>query len=267
MAFSRSPVKTPTLVGSSVRDIDDVDTKEEPFVKVHDRSRSLNRISQRSRSPRVDDEYTTVDELNREGALLTEETDIDLDKSMPIKDLTEDCTKYTLNKKLNRNDNKNLFHHPKGNVEDKNILRNSYGQAIKFGSDRPHLAHGESYQSVGDGTENDAEVNERLGRTNDKPSLSKDYLRSLSKSLTREKNRDRSPNGRGMTTFDDKIYSTNNYTISQVDIGNVSSNIIAEEEQEDREGVLLDDQGNEEYSRKFETEAENVMEAINGTVG
>ncbi|KAL3233168.1 hypothetical protein RNJ44_05084 [Nakaseomyces bracarensis] len=188
-------------------------------------------------------------------------------------------------------------------------VRNSYGEFIKSTCNRPHLARGDSYQNSSDelldpsaagGATSDAAAGngERPGRSSFRRRLSTEYLRSLSRSLSRDPNahgqgqghapanaqrsKSKPPTGgsqvigkgeyidsvssdRGSlscTRFDiprdgdedDALHidtSTNNYPISQAELAQAT----LEEFDEEEEGALLDDQGNEEHSRDLEQAA------------
>ncbi|QEU58225.1 hypothetical protein KDRO_A02400 [Kluyveromyces lactis] len=72
----------PSLVGHSVRDIDDSENPDFVPEKMPDFSQlneSVRRLNLKNSSPDDSDQYTSVAELNKEGALLTDDQDVDLD--------------------------------------------------------------------------------------------------------------------------------------------------------------------------------------------
>ena len=82
MAQYSEKSSTPSLVGLSVRDINDDANDTAPlrpsFLDMKSRSQSLGRIPLSTNTP--DQRYRSVDELTREGALLTDEIEVDLDQ-------------------------------------------------------------------------------------------------------------------------------------------------------------------------------------------
>lgn len=315
---------TPSLVGVSVRSINDInnpDFKDElAGHPVHTVSSShvLNKIQSRPTIP-TNGPYTSVDDLNREGALLTDE--VDLEKVInATEQLTTDDEKQRklalLKKKkqleaqkqknrltassssasissINSGDSRSLVTSTDPIEDQINItstlekshqtrrgagyahldaeraaaIRNSYGAFIKNECHRPHLAGGDSYQSFHEKepsfeNEEDERSGRRTQRSVDKIS-SAEYLRSLSRSLSRDPAKKRhsvtSVNG---TDDDGRFYSTNNYSISQADLENaphIMQQTLTEEEEEDQEqGALMDDQGNEEFSRDLEDAASSA---------
>lgn len=72
----------PSLVGHSVRDIDDSENPDfvpEKRPGLSQLNESVRKLSLKNSSPDDSDQYTSVAELNREGALLTDDHDLDLD--------------------------------------------------------------------------------------------------------------------------------------------------------------------------------------------
>ncbi|CAR30914.1 hypothetical protein ZYGR_0P02180 [Zygosaccharomyces rouxii] len=260
-----NPMVAPSLVGDSVRNVDDAhssESRDEPIDHATSSSMVLNKIQPQSGS--VDGSYTTVDELNREGALLTDEMDMDqvvnaTDKVHEDPDEHRKWLKSLKKKQLeqsrdhsNNNNNKSngsLTASPVHSSESKSLLgsvdlgddqitfspqsksrsaiRNSYGEFIRDESHRPHLAKGESYQSAG-GTGETLPIDEkeeRLGRRTARSldTGSREYLRSLSRSLSRDpaahrRNQQVSTAEAGESLENARLYSTNNYSISQADL-------------------------------------------------
>lgn len=142
------------------------------------------------------DSYASVAELNQEGALLTDEVDLDLDQVQGEVDTegeadtegdpTDRRCRQTRSRQprqlCRRADHDHDHGRGRGRQQytgDTASVRNSYGEFIRSTSNRPHLARGDSYQTdhvVGP---------ERAGRSRQ---LSTEYLRSLSRSLSRDPN-------------------------------------------------------------------------------
>lgn len=315
-------ISTPSLVGVSVRSINDAhnpdftDSPSKPNLHTASSSHVLNKIT--SQPSLVDASYTSVAELNREGALLTDE--VDLDQVTNATELENDDEKQkqlqalkhkkqqqeklkqkskisidsssTSLKSMHSVDSRSLItstdpiddqinmstsaepgrrraatNNRRGQAKD-DTIRNSYGEFIENKSHKPHLAGGESYQSCHESDVQSERDDERPGRRSrrslDNQSSSTEYLRSLSRSLSRDPARRRN----GSTNMNDvteklnstRLYSTNNYSISQADLENaphiIQQTLAEEEEEEENEGALMDDQGNEEYSRELEEAAE-----------
>lgn len=146
-----------------------------------------------------------------------------------------------------------------------------------------------------------ATPSERSGRTSFRRRLSTEYLRSLSRSLSRDPSKSttrtnaitpsHSNNAGNYTTsappshhvvaipggdfidnektrtvdqsLEDELYSTNNYSISQVELAQAANKTLLNEafDEEEEEGALLDDQGNEEHDRELERAAIKVEES------
>lgn len=128
------------------------------------------------------------------------------------------------------------------------------------------MAKGESYQSAEQEIDHTApekseKRQERSGRSFDRQKSSAEFLRSLSRSISRgpTKNKTVSPS----KGEDSRMYSTSNYSISLVDLENGPKIIpeTLEEEQEDaeKEGVLMEDEGNEEYTKDLEEAANKAQ--------
>lgn len=314
---------TPSLVGVSVRSINDtnnpdfVDSPLKPNLHPVSSSHVLNKITSQ---PSLDASYTSVAELNREGALLTDEMDLDqvtnateiendADKQKKLLALKQkrqqqerlkqksklDSSSTSL-KSMQSNDSRSLItstdpiddqinistysehgrrrtaggerRGSKNSQTREDSIRNSYGEFIENKSHKPHLASGDSYQSNHDSDVQSERDEERPGRRSrrslDNQSSSTEYLRSLSRSLSRDPARRRN----GGNTINDvteklnnaRLYSTNNYSISQADLENaphiIQQTLAEEEEEEENEGALMDDQGNEDYSKELEEAAE-----------
>lgn len=306
---------TPSLVGESVRSVDDARNPDfnddaigstlHPVPSSH----VLNKIH--SHSNLTDASYTSVAELNREGALLTDEVDLDevinateqapddADKQRKLQALKHKRHLEMLKLKSRSSINSSsasIKSIPSGesrslvtstdplddqiNIPDikgrqrrglhssthsgeakEESIRNSYGEFIHNRSHRPHLAGGESYQSSHDSDTKEDYGDERSGRRS-RRSLdnhsSTEYLRSLSRSLSRDPARTKN-NGNEVKDVTDnaRFYSTNNYSISQADLEN-APHIIQQTLQEEDEGALMDDQGNEEYNKELEDAAEEA---------
>ncbi|CCH60998.1 hypothetical protein TBLA_0D05040 [Henningerozyma blattae CBS 6284] len=163
----------------------------------------------------------------------------------------------------------------RSNLDSKNeAVRNSFGELIVNQSHKPHLARGDSYQSITN--ENESETDDqRHGRSSFRSS-STDYLRSLSRSLSRDPKKKSVSGGSNPiantfknisshsitnsidditfdnnndTSYPDEESSryTNNYTISQNDLQTAASstnltlnNQPLVEEEEEIGGVLKD---------------------------
>ncbi|SCW02558.1 LAFE_0F09098g1_1 [Lachancea fermentati] len=275
---------TPSLVGVSVRSIND--TKNPDFCEgtrpsvagARSSPQLLNKIHSSTQLNKLTTPYSTVDELTREGALLTDDNDVDLDQLITKK--TEDIS--DMKKKQLRKKKLAKVHSPGETPlsssltrssslvtstdpidptvspsRDKRVgfdekapnetIRNSYGEFIKDSSHRPHLARGESYQTT---KGSDEEGEERSGRSSIRKGVSTGYLRSLSRSLSRD-----AKAAHDIEEIKDaRMYSTNNYSISQVELEN-APHVIKEEEEEEEEGALMNDEGNEEYSEELNNAA------------
>ncbi|QLG70875.1 hypothetical protein HG535_0A08200 [Zygotorulaspora mrakii] len=312
---------TPSLVGISVRSINDSenpdfqDESSGPGMHPVSSSLVLNKIQSQ---PHVANNgpYTSVDDLNREGALLTDEVDLDQvinateqlstdeDKHRKLKELKK---KKQLQKQKNKmsssssnlsissiasGDSRSLItstdpmddqinitssleksHRNRrvpaqvsvhGEPERDEAIRNSYGAFIRNQSHRPHLAAGDSYQSFHENESSfDNAEDERSGRRAHRSvdkKASTDYLRSLSRSLSRDPAKKKQSMATAISADDNKrFYSTNNYSISQADIENaphiVQETLAEEEEEEGEEGALMNDQGNEEFSQDLQDAA------------
>lgn len=280
---------TPSLVGLSVRSINDSknpdfsDDRRASLTPVRSSSHLLNMIQSSTHehhNKKDESNYTTVDELTREGALLTDDQDVDLDQL--IGKQMDDIAgmkkallrKKAQNKKVNsadstpaltpmHSDSKSLvtstdpiddvISSPKKDdciVENaEETIRNSFGEYIRNKSHRPHLARGDSYQTTKDEDSEATEVSgERQGRL--KKKVSTEYLRSLSRSLNRD-NKKHPSLTREDKRGDSRMYSTNNYSISQMDL-EIAPHIIEEKlEEEEEEGVLMDDEESEEYPKEL----------------
>ncbi|CUS21062.1 LAQU0S02e05006g1_1 [Lachancea quebecensis] len=290
---------TPSLVGVSVRSINDSnnpDFKGNRGPRVAEARSSpqlLEKIHSSTQLNKLNSAYTTVDELNREGALLTDDNDVDLDKV--VQGDTEgagDRRKTPLKRKKNvNNGNKALSssslsissmispsqsrsslvtstdpvhdHTGDGNAQagaasagDEDRIRNSYGEFITNRSHRPHLASGESYQSTQNDTAGEDAGAERHGRSSKREDASRGYLRSLSRSLSRDPQK----KAHDQEQEDSRMYSTNNYRISQLDLENAPHVIKEEIEEEQDQGALMDDEGNEEYSEQLRESASKQLD-------
>lgn len=319
---------TPSLVGVSIRSINDSnnpdfqDDLSGPIVHSVSSSHVLNKIQ--SQPNTVNTSYTSVADLNREGALLTDEVDLD-QVINATEELTDDLDKQRKllllkkKKELEKHKQKNKISassssasvssshspdskylvtstdpvddqinitstlkkghqsrrrsgiHTESEEESENTIRNSYGQFIRNESHRPHLAGGDSYQSIHESESGLDSLDEerrnersgrRSGRSGDKQS-STEYLRSLSRSLSRDPAKKRITsnvvNDASQSLNNSRFYSTNNYSISQADLENaphiIQQTLAEEEEDEEEQGALMDDQGNDEYSRDLEEAA------------
>ncbi|SCU98751.1 LADA_0H15126g1_1 [Lachancea dasiensis] len=306
--------RTPSLVGISVRSINDSENPDFNEEKRPGMGRSssqlLEKISSSSQVSKLDSAYTSVDELNREGALLTDDNEVDLDNVVHGKLHEADDLKKSLLRK-NRRPRQNPKNVPgdssssvsvasssyspsqsrssslvtstdpvvQGSVakaraggnfnlsardsdasfsghksEDK--IRNSYGEFIANKSHRPHLAGGESYQSTKHGdTESPTE---RSGRTSRKEDASRGFLRSLSRSLSRDPKKVQERE----QLEDAVMYSTNNYSISRIDLENAPHVIKEEIEEEQDQGALLNDEGDERYSADLQEAASDKVQKL-----
>mgnify|MGYP001398814024 FL=1 len=91
-------------------------------------------------------------------------------------------------------------------------------------------------------------------------------MRSISRSLSRDPARKRGPTGDVSDVTEKlnnaRLYSTNNYSISQADLENaphiIEQTLEEEQEDEEEEGALMDDQGNEEYDKELENAADDA---------
>lgn len=322
-APTKKSTSTPSLVGVSIRSINDSDNPDfqddlsGPIVHSVSSSHVLNKIQ--SQPNTVNTSYTSVAELNREGALLTDEVDLeqvinateeltdDLDKQRKVlllkkkkelekhkqknkisassssasvssshsadskslvtsTDPVDDQINITSTLKKGHQSRRRSGIYLESEEESDNTIRNSYGQFIKNESHRPHLAGGDSYQSIHESESgldslDEERRNERSGRRSgrsvDKQS-STEYLRSLSRSLSRDPAKKRNA-AAVVNDASQRFYSTNNYSISQADLENaphiIQQTLAEEEEDEEEEGTLMDDQGNDEYSRDLEEAA------------
>lgn len=284
------PQHTPSLVGDSVRNVDDTqvpDLTQEPIEHASS-SLVLNKIQPQDTS--VDGSYTTVADLNREGALLTDEMDMDqvvnaTERAQDNPDEHRKWLKLLKKKQLEQNSSQDNVS-PQRIAESKSLvtatdpiedqisitpsqrtrgrqldqtIRNSYGEFIRDESHRPHLARGQSYQK-GD----EERPGRRTARSLDKDS--RDYLRSLSRSLSRDPARRRNPQvstggeSAGENLDNARLYSTNNYSISQADLEKAPHIIqtLREEPEEPSEGVLENDQGNEEFPLDLQEAAQGA---------
>lgn len=283
-------------------------------------SHVLNKIH--SHPNLADASYTSVAELNREGALLTDEVDLDqvinateqatddVDKQRRLQALKQKRQLEKLKQKSRNSinssstsiksipsaDSRSLVTstdpvddqiHMSGPADSgrrtrsglhstaaynqetsDDSIRNSYGEFIRNQSHRPHLAGGESYQSSHETDPKEEHGDERPGRRSrrslDNQSSSTEYLRSLSRSLSRDPARKRNTaadvNDVAEKLNNARFYSTNNYSISQADLEKaphiIQQTLEEEEEDEEEEGALLNDQGNEEYDKELEDAAE-----------
>ncbi|QLQ80208.1 hypothetical protein HG537_0D02090 [Torulaspora globosa] len=321
-------ISTPSLVGVSVRSIDDAhnpdftDNPSRPHLHTASSSHVLNKIT--SQPSLADASYTSVAELNREGALLTDEVDLDqvtnateienddekqkqlqaLKHRKQQKEKLKQKSKISIDssstslKSMHSLDSRSLITSTdpiddqinistssepgrrRGATNDRrgsrngqakdDTIRNSYGEFIENKSHKPHLAVGESYQSCHESDVQSERDDERPGRRSrrslDNQSSSTEYLRSLSRSLSRDPARRRN-GGTNMNDVTEKLnnarlYSTNNYSISQADLESaphiIQQTLAEEEEEEENEGALMDDQGNEDYPRELEEAAETA---------
>lgn len=322
-APTKKSTSSPSLVGVSIRSINDSnnpdfqDDLSGPIVHSVSSSHVLNKIQ--SQPNTVNTSYTSVAELNREGALLTDEVDLeqvinateeltdDLDKQRKVlllkkkkelekhkqknkisassssasvssshsadskslvtsTDPVDDQINITSTLKKGHQSRRRSGVYSESEEESDNTIRNSYGQFIKNESHRPHLAGGDSYQSIHESESgldslDEERRNERSGRRSgrsvDKQS-STEYLRSLSRSLSRDPAKKRNA-AAVVNDASQRFYSTNNYSISQADLENaphiMQQTLAEEEEDEEEEGALMDDQGNDEYPRDLEEAA------------
>ncbi|SCV03715.1 LAMI_0H10374g1_1 [Lachancea mirantina] len=269
---------TPSLVGVSVRSINDSsnpDFSDNASVSVAESRTSpklLNKIQSSTNLSKTDSAYTSVDDLTREGALLTDDNDVDLDQVInrpgeprvsgelrraARRPRAAVRAQYTSDVGLRRSQHSSTSLvtatdplHDSRNSRSSSVpaapgtapndkIRNSFGEFIPDKSHRPHLAHGDSYQNIHEGEEDE----ERAGRSSRREKPSTDYLRSLSRSLSRDARKTRAIE----ELKDARMYSTNNYSISRADLENAPHVIKEEREEEEQEGVLIDDEGNEEY--------------------
>lgn len=334
---------TPTLVGWSVRNINDskYDHEGEPLAK-HGAHQSRHAVPG---VHRTDSPYTSVEDLNREGALLTDELDVAID-NMSLQHTHEedpethrrllllkkkklasqaaahphlpptsgtpgsndghlhhhvslervsrlesrsrslvtstDPSPYSLNP-FNGRSPSSLSPNRKGGAG-ANLIKNSYGEIIIDGSHRPHLARGDSYQSIT--AESDHEMpppksqsdtyaqdkpTERAGRNYDRKLSNKEYLRSLSRSLSKDPHHRYSRNSEkhSMNYSNDANLeheltaqsSTSSYHIQLNDLGNVQvseeTELMDSDKIDEVQGTLMDDEGNEEYPQTLRVAAEN----------
>ncbi|CCE90757.1 uncharacterized protein TDEL_0B06280 [Torulaspora delbrueckii] len=313
-------VSTPSLVGGSVRSVNDLhnpDFNEQVSSNLHPvrSSHVLNKIN--SQPNLADASYTSVAELNREGALLTDEVDLDqvinateqstddTDKQRKMQALKQKRQMEMLKQRSRNSINSSSasIHstpsaesrylvtstdpvddqinvsgpsgkhrrglHSSGAESNEDSIRNSYGEFIKSKCHRPHLAGGESYQSSHDSEFSDDRGEERAGRRSRRSldnQSSTEYLRSISRSLSRDPARKRGPTGDVSDVTEKlnnaRLYSTNNYSISQADLENaphiIEQTLEEEQEDEEEEGALMDDQGNEEYDKELENAADDA---------
>ncbi|CEP61693.1 uncharacterized protein LALA0_S03e08702g [Lachancea lanzarotensis] len=282
MGLSRES-STPSLVGVSVRSINDsnnpdfCDDKSRSVSEVRSSSQLLEKIHSSTQLNKLQGPYTTVDELNREGALLTDDNSVDLDNVVHGKlGDEENLQKSVLKKKKKRQQgghsgntatassssgsltspsqtrssslvtstdplhnssamlhNANVSSTSNSNTDDK--IRNSYGEFITNRSHRPHLAGGVSYQSA-NGYESEETPRERSGRSARKEEASRGFLRSLSRSLSRDPMR-------SSVVADHELTSR-----GAPDFEGAGSHVIEEEiEDEQDQGALLNDEGDEQY--------------------
>ncbi|SCV04892.1 LANO_0G13718g1_1 [Lachancea nothofagi CBS 11611] len=309
---------TPSLVGFSVRDTDDSnnpdfsDDRRPSVPGARSSSQLLEKIHSSTQLNKLETPYTTVDELNREGALLTDDNEVDLDQVVHGKLDDPGALKKALLKKKNKQataagisgNHRGRVPLPSSstpsiasssyspsqtrssslvtstdpvhgsvsasrlgntagnfplreNEKDNDKIRNSYGEFISNRSHRPHLAGGDSYQST-TGHESEDSPRERSGRTSRKEDASRGYLRSLSRSLSRDPNK-----AHDQEVLDDALmYSTNNYRISRIDLENAPHVIKEEIEEEQDQGALLNDEGDDQYSPDLQEAASDQCKKL-----
>ncbi|CCE66084.1 hypothetical protein TPHA_0O01150 [Tetrapisispora phaffii CBS 4417] len=288
---------SPSLIGESIRSVEDSNNPD--YNTAVDASSQINKITGSTLIKQLnkhsndglttkDTSYTSVEDLNREGALLTDEMDMDrivnVTSELKIDDKEDDEKRLALlkkkkelrermygeNSKISNNgsspylsmspslsnanslvtstdpidDQMNTIindakhsnikkSESESESESEKTIRNSYGEFIKKETNKPHLARGDSYQSSVIQEESNGQESkspERLGRTFNRYS-STEYLRSLSNSLSRDVKNTRSSFSESSSTSDPRLFSTNNYSISQMDLQN-APHIIKEEELE-----------------------------------
>lgn len=301
-----NPINAPSLVGDSVRNVDDThmgDTRSEPIDHATSSSMVLNKIQPQDNS--IDGSYTTVAELNREGALLTDEMDLDqivnaTDKFREDPDQHRQWLKNLKKKQLEQSKDHNNNHDsltasPVRSTESKSLLspmessedqinfspqsrsrstiRNLYGEVIRDESRTPHLARGESYQSTGGTSEtlpND-EREERSGRRTVRSldNGSREYLRSLSRSLSRDpaarrRNQQVSTTEPGESLENTRLYSTSNYSISQADLDNAPHIIQTLEEEPEEPEEPRSHYGKNNKAFKGSTPSSSSKDTISG---
>ncbi|AMD21916.1 HFR061Wp [Eremothecium sinecaudum] len=108
---------TPTLVGTSVRDIDDAQNPDyctEKALSMHGESSShiLERIHSHTNIKNHLDSYESIQDLNREGALLTDDNDVDLEQLVTEKLEGISALKQQLTKKKNSQASRDHQHPP-----------------------------------------------------------------------------------------------------------------------------------------------------------
>ncbi|SCU97841.1 LAFA_0G13652g1_1 [Lachancea sp. 'fantastica'] len=314
---------TPSLVGVSVRSINDsnnpdfCDDRSRSVSEVRSSSQLLEKIHSSTQLNKLQGSYTTVDELNREGALLTDDNSVDLDSVVHGKLGDDDNLKKSVLKKKKkrqqeyqntgkgessgaqfgatqssssgsftspshspsqtrssslvtsrdplRNSNSQVhvnprstsnFAHKNGNGngnDDDDQIRNSYGEFITNRSHRPHLAGGASYQST-NSYESEETPRERSGRSARKEEASRDFLRSLSRSLSRDPKR---------SVADHEL---NSRVVQRPDFEGSGPHVITEEiEDEQDQGALLNDEGDEQYTPELQQAAsrEETKQPVN----
>ncbi|SSD61707.1 uncharacterized protein SCODWIG_03468 [Saccharomycodes ludwigii] len=329
-------ISSPSLVGLSIRSVNDKEnpdfqdgkpqlTASQTSLSVFNNNNNNSAISESIIKEKEEDaDYTTVADLNKEGALLTDDNEVDVNQLIRNSSATNDIDNLQRVLKLKQKrmkNNRGVNHHndiygethsndispivsnqsllitstdpindtimPSNksatsgdNGETNEKVRNSYGEDIVIKSDRPHLARGDSYQNTVKGsskerisnsnngsstgvgtattTTNTAAITSDQGRSGRSKYIGKEYLRSLSRSMSRGPSESRadSSNNQSSSAEDDIIinnnnddnrsdpmmHSTNNYSISRNDLETATSNIIHEEKEEEEEGALMNDQ-------------------------
>lgn len=153
---------------------------------------------------------------------------------------TDPINEGTLSRTMSPTRQTLINHDLDNNLGSASKVKNSFGEYIVNESNRPHLARGDSYQSVNSNSAT-KEEEDRIGRAGNRSST--DYLRSLSKSLTRDHSHSngnsRISRGKGPvdgaeigeTNNDSLNFSTNNYGISQDEMEVAAKKLIAEEDE------------------------------------
>ncbi|SCU90621.1 LAME_0E09340g1_1 [Lachancea meyersii CBS 8951] len=313
---------TPSLVGFSVRGIDDsnnpdfCDDRRPTVADARSSPQLLEKIHSSSQLNKLEGPYTSVEELNREGALLTDDNEVDLDSVVHGKlGDAEDLKKSLLRKKKKQQQHHHNHHQhqhhglqvPRGvsssssssmspsassshspsqtrssslvtstdpvhhshagggagaratgnfalNDDDEQI-RNSYGEFIANRSHRPHLAGGESYQST-NSYESEDSSRERSGRSARKEEASRDYLRSLSRSLSRDP-RKSIEHELSRVHLKPDVEASSHVITEEIE----ESNEQAGQDQEDQ-GALLNDERDEDYSVELQQAANHEEDKL-----
>ena len=285
--MSDKKLSTPSLVGESIRNIDDSnnpDFQETPYSNTNNTGSFsshdilMQKLQSSAHEAVRESPYTSVDELNREGALLTDEVDLDqvvnVTSELVLDDHSDTQRRLILLKKkrqaaaalvssssllsatqslvtstdpiddqisiISSSNEDAINDNCSTSTNDKESIRNSYGEFIINECHKPHLARGDSYQkSIPDDEKRTSGVNERQSRSFQRE-RSTEYLRSISRSLSRDP---KDITASSALNDDPRMYSTNNYSISQMELAKaphiIEQPLIEEDEDDTNDTILL----------------------------